>query len=234
MNSGKLHKDHRQRMRRRFLVTSGRGFSDHELLEMLLFGSVPRANTNHTAHMLLDRFGSISDVLSADPEELRKIKGVGESSVRLIMLMGEACSRYMKAAPPPTVFTSSEELAEYISKLTGELTEPACVLLFLSSGMAITGTETLPLSELLLSDSPAKQLSVCMLRAGRERLIPVIVRPDSPPIPGPEDYRLTNIIAGLCQSFGTDLLDSIIAGSGKLFSMRDAGAFGFADRMEVR
>ena len=107
MNSGKLHKDHRQRMRRRFLVTSGRGFSDHELLEMLLFGSVPRANTNPTAHMLLDRFGSISDVLSADPEELRKIKGVGESSVRLIMLMGEACSRYMKAAPPPTVFTSS-------------------------------------------------------------------------------------------------------------------------------
>ena len=63
-----LHKEHRERMRKEFLE---HGFADdvpkHKILEMLLFYSIPRKDTNEIAHLLLNEFGSISGVLCAFP-----------------------------------------------------------------------------------------------------------------------------------------------------------------------
>ena len=56
-----VHVGHRDRMRERFLLAGPDGFADHELLEMLLYGVIPRGNTNEIAHRLLDEFGSFSN-----------------------------------------------------------------------------------------------------------------------------------------------------------------------------
>ena len=41
---------HRQRLRERMLKEGLENFQDHELLELLLFQSVPRKDTNKLAH----------------------------------------------------------------------------------------------------------------------------------------------------------------------------------------
>ena len=56
MADAPLHSGHRERLRSRFLETGITGFSEHELLELLLFYSIPRANTNSISHALLQRF----------------------------------------------------------------------------------------------------------------------------------------------------------------------------------
>lgn len=89
-----IHKHHRQRMKQRFDADGGSGFADHELLEFLLFYSVPRGNTNHLAHQLLNDYGSLSAVFSADPHELMRRKGIGEHSARLLSLMSEIVKRF--------------------------------------------------------------------------------------------------------------------------------------------
>ena len=43
-------------------------------MELLLFYCIPRQDTNPIAHALLDRFGSLSQVLEAPVEELEKLK----------------------------------------------------------------------------------------------------------------------------------------------------------------
>lgn len=101
MSEKKVHADHRKRMRQRFLDTGGAGFSSHELLELLLFGSVPRINTNPTAHKLIDRFGTVENVLSASADELQKVDGIGAASARLINVMGEACRGAFKLYHKP-------------------------------------------------------------------------------------------------------------------------------------
>ena len=63
--SENLHAKHRKRMRKRFMETNAEGFSDHELLELLLFYCVPRKNTNDIAHRLLNRFGNFEGIFSA-------------------------------------------------------------------------------------------------------------------------------------------------------------------------
>ena len=85
--SPQLHKGHRSRMKKRFLANNGKDFSDHELLELLLFYSIPRADTNELAHELLNRFGSLRAVCNAAPENLGKIKGIGPSTSILFKLL---------------------------------------------------------------------------------------------------------------------------------------------------
>ena len=62
-NNANVHDGHRERMRLRFRETgSFDGFSEHEIIEMLLFYTHPRRNTNEIAHELIDRFGSIAGI----------------------------------------------------------------------------------------------------------------------------------------------------------------------------
>ncbi len=92
-----VHKEHRKRVRAEFLAD---GFSEatspHKILEMLLFYSIPRADTNPTAHLLIEKFGSFEKVIDAPIEELKKVKGMGENSAVLLKLMVPVIRLYMK------------------------------------------------------------------------------------------------------------------------------------------
>ena len=98
-----VHKNHRKRLRERYDKYSLESFEEHNILELLLFHSIPRADTNTTAHELINAFGSLYDVLCAPYEELIRVKGVGPASARLIRNVcdtaREANLRKMAAVP---------------------------------------------------------------------------------------------------------------------------------------
>lgn len=92
-----IHEGHRARMRERFLEIEGfDGFSDFELFETLLYYSKPRGDTNPCAHALMERFGSVKQVIDASVDELCGVDGMGLHSATLIKLMGELMRRYRK------------------------------------------------------------------------------------------------------------------------------------------
>ena len=63
-----LHKNHRQRLKKRFLEKGIESFDDHNVLELLLFYAIPRKDTNEIGHRLINHFGSISAVFDAPIE----------------------------------------------------------------------------------------------------------------------------------------------------------------------
>lgn len=83
-NNGELHKNHRERVRERFRKDGIASFEDHQILELLLFYSIKRSDTNPVAHRLLEHFGSLDKVLSAGISELMEVDGVGEKSAQFI------------------------------------------------------------------------------------------------------------------------------------------------------
>ena len=90
MSSQADHGGHRERMRKRFKESGNfKGFSEHEILEMLLFYIVPRKNTNDIAHELIKKFGSLNGVLNASVEELSSVKDMGESSANSLLFFRE-------------------------------------------------------------------------------------------------------------------------------------------------
>ena len=87
------HDGHRKRMRERFMEQGLAGFAPHEMLELILFYGIPRANVNPLAHRLMDTFGSLHGVLEADAKDLARVEGIGESTAQKIV-------RYIQFAEP--------------------------------------------------------------------------------------------------------------------------------------
>lgn len=92
--SQSLHAEHRKRMRERALRDGLDTLQDHEVLEVLLYYCIPRADTNGIAHRLLGAFGSLHRVLEAEPHELQKVEGLGKNSAEMLALFLQVYRRY--------------------------------------------------------------------------------------------------------------------------------------------
>ena len=79
-----LHAGHRERLREQFLSAGTDIFRAHQILELLLFYSVPRRDTNNLAHALIEHFGSASRVLTAGERELTAVEGIGAHTAKFI------------------------------------------------------------------------------------------------------------------------------------------------------
>lgn len=88
-----VHANHRKRMRERFINSEAESFSDHELLEMLLFYPIPRKNTNDMAHSLIDEAGCLGDIFSNDADKMRKLKCVGKITVEFLESVAQLFER---------------------------------------------------------------------------------------------------------------------------------------------
>ena len=89
-----MHENHRERVKNRFLSEGLDHFDAHNVLELLLFYSIPQKDTNEIAHLLIDRFGSLSAVLDAPFEDLIETPGIKEHSALLLKLIPALSRRY--------------------------------------------------------------------------------------------------------------------------------------------
>ena len=105
-------------MRKRFLAGGLEGYADHEALELLLYYAIPRRDTNPIAHALMERYGSLSAVLSAPVEDLQKVEGIGESAAILIRLALLLCRKArLEDAARATALNSTERAGKYLIEL---------------------------------------------------------------------------------------------------------------------
>lgn len=110
-----VHDGHRQRLKQRFMEQGLDGFTQIQALELALFYSIARKDTNPIAHALLDRFGGISQVLEAPVEELMKVPGVGENTAVFLRMLTEFGRYYMvQRNTQATVLPTLEQCAEYL------------------------------------------------------------------------------------------------------------------------
>ena len=73
-----------ERMKNRFL-SKVRQLQSASILELLLFYSIPRKDTNPLAHELIKRYGSLSECLTT--EDLTKVKGISRNTALLLSLI---------------------------------------------------------------------------------------------------------------------------------------------------
>ena len=90
-----IHSGHRQRMREKAYKNGFDSFEQHELLEMLLYATVPQKDTNPIAHNLINSFGSFHAVFEAPVEELMKVSGMTKTSAFLLKMIPEISSEYL-------------------------------------------------------------------------------------------------------------------------------------------
>lgn len=109
-----IHKNHRERMRKRFLENGLENFAEHEILELMLYYAIPRGDVNPLAHRLLNEFGSLAGVFEAHPVDLCKVKGVGDSVATLLTILPPLFQRYQTSKIKEEKFDCTEKLANYL------------------------------------------------------------------------------------------------------------------------
>jgi DNA repair protein RadC len=81
---------HRERLRARFAEGGRQALADYELLELLLFRSIPRRDTKQLAKDLIARFGSLADVLTAPSAQLCEMSGIKQATANDLALVRAA------------------------------------------------------------------------------------------------------------------------------------------------
>ena len=90
-------RDHRKRLRARFLEGGADAMPDYELLELVLFRAIPRQDVKPLARRLLETFGDFNRVLSAPPARLADVDGVGDAVVQELKIVEAAAHRLSRA-----------------------------------------------------------------------------------------------------------------------------------------
>lgn len=127
---------HRQRLRERMLKDGLESFKDHELLELLLFQSVPRKDTNKLAHALINSFGSLYNVLNAQPDELMLVKGVSQVTACNLSMLKEVWRRYSrgKKEKESNDLTDVTDIMKYAQLLVAESYAERVVVVYVDRG----------------------------------------------------------------------------------------------------
>ncbi len=126
-----LHDGHKDRLRQKAL-TNLDTLQPHEVIELLLNFAIVRKNTNPIAHELINKFGSISNIMDADLSQLVQVEGLGEVSATLLVLIPKFCNIYNKSkCAKYSKITCSAEASDYFRTLMGCLNHEECYALCL-------------------------------------------------------------------------------------------------------
>lgn len=215
----KIHDGHRDRMRARFLQEGADGLATHEVLEMLLYGTIPRGDTNEIAHHLLDEFGSISNLIEADPYEISKTAGVGMKSAVFLSLLHELVRRYEKEKiEQKPALTSITRSAQYCKMLLAFRPTERFYTICLDSRRQIL--HTAKISEGSINDvyiSP-RLIAEKALRYKATGVLLCHNHPNGSVKPSSEDIFITGHLKKMLQPLGVDVIDHIIIGGNQYFS----------------
>lgn len=125
-----LHKGHRKRMREKALMTSLRGFSDHEILEFLLFYTIPRRNTNDIAHQLIKRFGSLEGLSKASVDEIAQEKFISRRTAAFIKYFPQINEQLLAADTSEAIQLCDVEIVREFVKGRYKDAPPNCIKMF--------------------------------------------------------------------------------------------------------
>ncbi len=196
---GGVHAGHRSRMRKRFLATGLEGFQDHEVLEFLLYYAIPRRDVNETAHLLLNRFGTLSAVLDAPAEALCTVPGVGPGTAHFLNLIPQITEQMNRQIMQETysVLKTAKDVEPLLAERVRVPLAPGQLLLVLVNrsfhviGLhRYDGFDKLAIRSVTMQTT-ASNASMCML---------IENVPDCTDIPSPQRLQELDAFAGKMQA----------------------------------
>ena len=221
-----VHDEHRKRVRQRFLAGGVEPFADHEALELLLFYAIPRQDTNPIAHALMDRYGSLDAVFSAPMEDLRKVKGVGESAailLRLVRLLYQKAR--LEAVEQEWVLNDQECVGRYLLELFSQARNEMIYQLCLDRKGKLLACKKLGEGSAATVDLDIRKLVENALLTSATTVILAHNHPSGVALPSGSDYQTTDQVKSALDTIGVELYDHIVVSDRDYVSMRDSGYF---------
>lgn len=216
--------DHRKRLRARFLEGGGQALPDYEMLELILFRAIPRQDVKPLARTLIDRFGDFNRVITANHQQLKAIKGVGDAVVTEFKIVEAAAQRLARArAMQQHVISSWDAVLDYChTTMAHRDTEQFRVLFLDKKNMLIADEEQ---AKGTVDHVPVypREIVKRALEINASALILVHNHPSGDPTPSKSDFDMTAQVHAACDALGLNLHDHLIIGKETEMSFRAQG-----------
>ena len=218
-----VHAGHRERMRSRWKKEGLRGFAPHEVLEFLLYYSIPRGDDNENAHRLLDQIATLAGVLDASCEELAAVPGIGEQSAVLLHMLPELCAVYLESRSADGVaLDKTESICAFLSpKFIGK-TEEVVLLISLDSKRKLIACDHIYTGSVTAAQVSIRKVMETALRRAAAAVVLAHNHPGGLAIPSGEDIASTKRVAEALATVRIPLLDHFIYADGELVSMAES------------
>jgi len=214
---------HRERLRQRLIAAGADNLPDYELVEVILFASNPRADVKPLAKDLLDRFGGIAALLSADPEALASA-GLGLAGIAALKAVREAALRLMRSElQERPVVGSWDKLIDYCTAHIAHGKVEEFHILFLDRKNVLIKHEQQQRGTIDHTPVYPREVVKRALELQASALILVHNHPSGDPTPSQADIAVTKDIVKAAQPLGVTVHDHLIIGRGHHTSLRDLG-----------
>ncbi len=217
-----VHTGHRERMRREFKNGGFKNWEPHKVLEYLLFYAIPVADTNETAHNIIDSCGSFNDVFHASREQLISISKVGNKTADYICMLGEFVKYYNKMRYSDDAFVLDGDTAqEYFLDLFDGMKRENLYMICLDSKNKIIYKECVFEGTFESLDVDMTRILRIAVKCDATYVVLAHNHPSGILKPSQADIMTTQMINKVLSMGGIKLIDHIIVAGGKCISLAD-------------
>ena len=219
-NKETLHDGHRQRLKNRFLEEGLDNFSEHQVLELLLFYCIPRQDTNPIAHALLEHFGTLDQVMSASVAELQKVSGMGENSAAFLSLLNSFCRYYhIHRTTSVKVLDTLDKCANYLTPYLDNLRNETVFMLCLDAKCKVLACKKVGEGSVNSAAVPIRKIVEIALGFNASTVVLAHNHPSGLAIPSNEDQLTTRQLAAALSAVDITLADHVVVADGDSVSM---------------
>lgn len=220
-----VHSGHRQRNMTKLIEKGLDGFSEHEILEILLYYANKRIDTNPIAHRLINTFGSVKNVVDAPISELLKVEGVGKSTAEMIHFIHSFIQAYFQDSLKTGEFLGTPDLLKQYSRklFTGIMNEQVRLIMLDRKNRFV--------SQVLINEGvigaveiDTRRIVELIIAKNCDTVVLVHNHPKGSELPSHNDKLATRNIFNMLQNIGVNLIDHIIVGMDGELSIRETGA----------
>lgn len=219
-----IHDGHRERLRESFRRDGLAGFDAIRSLELLLQYAIPRRDTNPIAHALLERFGSLQEVLDASEQELLQVEGIGPSAAVLLRLVPQIVKKgAVDRAAELRYISSTADAKDYLMPHFLYERDEKALLLCLDSQKRVVRCEELARGVVNSVSIDIRRVLEIALKQRACSLILAHNHPDGPARSSREDDLVTGQLYQSLRTVGIELYDHLIFTRDHVFSYRETG-----------
>jgi DNA repair protein RadC len=218
------HLGHRERLRDRASEGGLAALPDYEVLELLLFRSIPRGDVKPLAKRLIARFGSLGAVLGASPAALQTVAGVGAAVALDLSLVQEAALRASREqVVRRTVISSWSALLAYVKTALAHEPREQVRVLFLNKKNQLIADEVT--GEGTVDQAPVypRELMRRALELSASALILVHNHPSGDPTPSSADIEITRQVVEAGRALRISVHDHLVVGRDGVASFKALG-----------
>ena len=207
------HLGHRERLRERFLSGGADAMPDYELLELLLFRSIPRQDTKPIAKALIAKFGTFGDVLAAPATRLKEVSGVGDKVIfELKLIQASALGMSRNTVLDKPALTSWTALIDYCTAAMAYDDREQFRILFLDRKNVLIADEVQQRGTVDHTPVYPREVVKRALELSASAIILVHNHPSGDPTPSQADITMTQQIVDVAEKLSITVHDHIIIG----------------------